>query len=26
LGVSKIKTGNLLPTLLVAVVLSAFVF
>jgi uncharacterized membrane protein YqgA involved in biofilm formation len=26
LGVSKIKTGNLLPALLVAVVLSAFVF
>ena len=26
LGVSKIKTGNLLPALLVAVILSAFVF
>ena len=26
LGVSKIKAGNLLPALLVAVVLSAFVF
>jgi hypothetical protein len=26
LGVSKIKTGNLLPSLLIAVILSAFVF
>jgi hypothetical protein len=26
LGVSKIKAGNLLPALLVAVVLTAFVF
>jgi hypothetical protein len=26
LGVSKIKTGNLLPSLFVAVILSAFVF